>query len=205
MSFDADCEGIPRRGSTAAERAALAVKVASVWDTASHCHFNCDFRFNSQSTGMQFTPRKTIGGRAWLSIGLSSIEQEKALVLWANTSLGMLLRWWHSNRQQSGRGNIGKSTLQTLPVMDVTALRPKQLKAVVSIFDELKDEKLLPLHELDKDPVRQKLDERFALEVLGLPASVVEPGGPLELLRMKLAQEPSVHGGKVTDGEDEGE
>jgi hypothetical protein len=89
--------------------------------------------------------------------------------------------------------------------MDVTALRPKQLKAVVSIFDELKDEKLLPLHELDKDPVRQKLDERFALEVLGLPASVVEPGGPLELLRMKLAQEPSVHGGKVTDGEDEGE
>ncbi len=38
MSFDPDGEGIPRRGSTPAERAALAVKVASVWDTASHCH-----------------------------------------------------------------------------------------------------------------------------------------------------------------------
>jgi hypothetical protein len=88
MSFDADCEGIPRRGSTADERAALAVKVASVWNTASHCHFNCDFQFNSQSTGMQFTPRKTIGGRAWLSIRLPSVEQEKALVLWANTSFG---------------------------------------------------------------------------------------------------------------------
>jgi hypothetical protein len=81
MSFDADREGIPRRGSTAAERAALRIKVATVWDTASHCHFNCDFQFNSQSTGMQFTPRKTIGGRAWLSIRLSSVEQEKALVL----------------------------------------------------------------------------------------------------------------------------
>lgn len=102
MSFDADCEGIPRRGSTAAEQAALTLKVASVWETASHCHFNRDFRFNSQSTGMQFTPRKTIGGRAWLSIRLSSIEQEKALVLCANTSLGILLRWWHSNKQQSG-------------------------------------------------------------------------------------------------------
>jgi hypothetical protein len=106
MSFDADCEGIPRRGSTAAEQAALAIKVANVWDTASHCHFNRDFRFNSQSTGMQFTPRKTIGGRAWLSIRLPSVEQEKALVLCANTSLGMLLRWWHSNKQQSGRGSI---------------------------------------------------------------------------------------------------
>ena len=199
MSFDADCEGIPRRGSTAAERAALALKVASVWDTASHCHFNCDFRFNSQSTGMQFTPRKTIGGVAWLSIRLSSVKREKALVLWANTSLGMLLRWWHSNKQQSGRGRIGKSALQTLPVLDVTALKPKQLKAAVSIFDDLKDENLLPLHELDKDQVRQNLDNRFALEVLGLPASVVEPGGPLELVRMKLAQEPSIRGGKAAD------
>jgi hypothetical protein len=205
MSFDADCEGVPRHGATEAERASLALKVASVWESASHCHFNCDFRFNSQSTGMQFTPRKTIGGRAWLSLRLSTVEQEKALVLWANTSLGMLLRWWHSNKEQAGRGNIGKSMLQSLPVLDVTALKPKQLKAAVSIFDDLKDEKLLPLHQLDKDQMRQRLDKLIALEVLGLPASVVQPEGPLELTRMKLAQEPSIRGGKATAGEDEDE
>lgn len=204
MSFDADCEGIPRRGATAAERAALALKVASVWETASHCHFNRDFRFNSQSTGMQFTPRKTIGGRAWLSIRLSSVKQEKALVLWANTSLGMLLRWWHSNKQQAGRGSIGKSMLQTLPVLDVTALSATQLKAAVQLFDAMSGLGLLPLHEIDKDPVRQKLDRCFALEVLRLPTSAVQPGGPLELVRMKLAQEPSIRGGKATD-EDEGD
>ena len=203
MSFGPDCEGIPRRGSTAAERAALALKVARVWDTASHCHFNRDFRFNSQSTGMQFTPRKAIGGRAWLSIRLASAKQEKALVLWANTSLGMLLRWWHSNRQQAGRGSISKSMLQTLPVLDVTALNATQLKAAVQLFDAMSGLDLLPLHEIDKDPVRQKLDNRFALEVLGLPASVVEPGGPLELVRMKLAQEPSIRGGKATEEREE--
>jgi hypothetical protein len=197
MSFDADCEGIPRRGSTATERAALAVKVASVWATASHCHFNCDFRFNSQSTGMQFTPRKTIGGRAWLSIRLSSVEQGKALVLWANTSLGMLLRWWHSNKQQSGRGNIGKSTLQTLPVLDVTALKPKQLAEAVALFDAMSGEPLLPLHEIDTDLVRRELDEKFARNVLGLAASIVTPGGALELLRMKMAREPSIRGAKA--------
>jgi hypothetical protein len=196
MSFDADCEGIPRRGSTAQEQAALDLKVASVWNTASHCHFNCDFQFNSQSTGMQFTPRKTIGGRAWLSIRLSSVEQEKALVLWANTSLGMLLRWWHSNKQQSGRGNIGKSALQTLPVLDVTALAPKQLAEAVKLFDAMSGRPLLPLHEIDVDSVRKELDEEFARNVLGLAAPIFASGGPFELLRMKLAREPSIRGNK---------
>ena len=58
---------------------------------------------------MQFTPRKSIGGRAWLSISLETAEREKALVLWANTSLGFAAYWWHANKQQSGRGSIGRS------------------------------------------------------------------------------------------------
>jgi hypothetical protein len=172
------------------------LKVKSIWDTASHCHFNRDFQFNSQSTGMQFTPSKTIGGRAWLSIKLSSIEQEKALVLWANTSLGMLLRWWHSNKQQSGRGSVSKSVLQTLPVLDVTALEPTQITASVKLFDAMNRMELLPLHDIDKDPVRQALDEKFATEVLRLPPAMMAPGGPLELLRRKLAREPSIRGSK---------
>src|SRR5205807_234993 len=122
--------------ATAPEQAAVAVKVAAVWASASHGHFNCDFRFNSQSTGMQFTSRKTIGGVAWLAISLSSVEQEKALVLWGNTSLGMLLRWWHSNKQQAGRVRIGKAMAQTLPVFDVVSLSPKQLEAAARIFDQ---------------------------------------------------------------------
>src|SRR6266853_5119051 len=124
------------------------------------CHCNLDFQFNSQPTAMQFTPRKTIGGRAWLSILLKSEDFEKALVLWANTSLGLLLRWWHSNKQQSGRGNIGKSTLQTMPILDVTALSAKQLERAVKIIDEMCYKPMVPIHEIDKDPVRKELDER---------------------------------------------
>jgi hypothetical protein len=186
------------RGSTAEERIALAAKVAAVWDTVSHCHFNCDFRFNSQSTNMQFTPRKTIGGRAWLSIRLSSTQHEKALVAWANTSLGVLLRWWHSNRQQSGRGNIGKSTLQTLPILDVTALEPKQLAAAVAVFDGMSRKPLRPLHEIDQDSIRKELDEKFMQSVLGVDAPLLaSPGGAFEMLRMKMAREPSIRGSKA--------
>ena len=196
MSFEADSEGVPRQGSTPEEQAIVDRKVKDIWDTASHCHFNRDFQFNSQSTGMQFTPRETIGGRAWLSINLSSVDQEKALVVWANTSLGLLLHWWHANKQQSGRGSIGKKMLHTLPILDVTALEPRLLAEAVKLFDSMSEQPLLPLHELDSDPVRKELDEAFARNVLRLPESILTSGGPLALLREKLSREPSIRGSK---------
>ena len=91
---------------------------------------------------------------------------------------------------------IGKSALQTLPVLDVTALTPQQLDAAVKIFDAMSGQALLPLHEMDKDPVRKELDEQFARNVLGLAEPILIQDGPLEILRMKLSREPSVRGGK---------
>ena len=196
MSFEGDSEGVPRQGSTSEEQTIVDLKVENIWNTASHCHFNRDFRFNSQSTGMQFTPRETIGGTAWLSIKLSSGDQEKALVVWANTSLGLLLHWWHANKQQSGRGRIGKNMLHTLPILDVTALEPRLLAEAVKLFDAMSEQPLLPLHKLDSDPVRKELDEAFARNVLRLPESILTSGGPLELLREKLSREPSIRGSK---------
>jgi hypothetical protein len=196
LEFEADSEGQPRKGKNTKEQDAVNEKLASVWATASHCHFNRDFRFNSQSTGMQYTARRTIGGRAWLSIQFASEEQEKALVAWGNTSLGLLLHWWHANKQQSGRGSIGKSALQNLPVLDVTALAPTMLKIAAKIFDEMRNKPLLPIHEIGNDPVRRELDERFSREVLNLPAALFAPDGAMELLRLKLAREPSIRGGK---------
>ena len=196
MCFDGDSECLPLKGSTIEEQESIDKKIANIWATASHCHCNLDFRFNSQSTAMQFTPRRTIGGRAWRAIQASSDQEEKGLVVWANTSLGLLLRWWHSNKQQSGRGSISKSTLHTLPVLDLSALSAKQRCAAVGLFDSMCRKQLLPIHEIDKDPTRKELDERFCREVLNLPESIMAPGGPLELLRMKLAAEPSIRGNK---------
>ncbi len=196
LAFDGDCEGLPIKSVKQAEKKMIEEKVASVWESASHCHFNRDFRFNSQSTGMQFTPRRTIGGRAWQSIKLSSVEQDKALVLWANTSMGLLLHWWQANKQQPGRGSIGKLAMLDLPILDVTALTDKQLKAAVKLFDAFCGIPLSPLHEMDKDQARKNLDNEFALKVLGLPAKITEAEGPLELLRRKMAREPSILGHK---------
>jgi len=196
LSFDGDMQAQTKSTKNQDEREAVDLKAATVWASASHCHFNQNFRFNSQPTAMQFTPRKTIGGRAWTSIALSTEDQEKALVLWGNTSLGLLVHWWIANKQQSGRGNVTPNVLEHLPVWDVTALTPDQLKKAAKLFDVMCGKQLLPIHEIDKDPNRKELDERFAREVLGSSESIIQSGGPLELLRMKLAQEPSIRGNK---------
>ncbi len=196
IAFDADREAIPRQVNSPEEQSAIDTRAAEVFETASHCHSNLDFGFNGQSTAMQFTEEKTIGGRAWISIKLATVEHEKALALWGNTLLGLLMFWWHSSKQHPGRGILTKTTLATLPILDVTALSDAQLQRAVQIFDDTCQLPLKPLHELDIDENRKILDRRFYGEVLGLPAAIFADGGPLDILRQKLSREPSIRGSK---------
>ena len=55
---------------------------------------------------------------------------------------------------------------------------------------------MLPVNQIDADPVRAELDRRLFSEVLGLPEELCAKDGPMDLLRRKLAAEPSIHGGK---------
>jgi hypothetical protein len=196
MEFEADSEGILRQGKDSTEDKYARDKADRIWAISSHCHFNRDFRFNSQSTAMQFTSRKTIGGRAWPSINLANAEHEKALVLWANSTFGILPHWWHANKQQAGRGGIGVSALESLPVLDVTKLSKDALSRAVAIFDYMKHRELRPINEIAHDSVRWEIDVRLATEVLGFPPELMTPDGPLALLRQKLALEPSITGSK---------
>ena len=196
LQFEADCEGVPRHVQSQDEQQLIDEKAQRIFKTASHCHSNLDFQFNAQSTAIQFTERKTIGGTAWISIQLEVVEQEKALVVWGNTLLGLLMFWWHSSKQQAARGRLTKTTLATLPVLDVSALTPAQLASAARIFDDTCQLPLKPLHELHLDDNRKLLDRRFYGEVLNLPDSLLRDNGPLDILRVKLAQEPSIRGSK---------
>ena len=76
------------------------------------------------------------------------------------------------------------------------SLTDEQITAAKNVFDELCDKNFLPFDQIDEDAARAELDRRLVTEVLGLPEMLVEHGGPIELLRRKLAQEPQIHGGK---------
>ncbi|MCY3836104.1 MAG: hypothetical protein OXF83_06670 [Anaerolineaceae bacterium] len=166
--------------------------------TASHVHHNRDFRFNSQSLSACWTESKTLGGRAWPSLLFHGGEvHEKAYVVWANSTWGILCYWWHATKQQSGRGMIPVTALPALPTLDLRALSDEQLTAAGRIFHDHKQRPMLPINQIDEDENRAELDRRLLTEVLGLPAALCTGAeSPLALLRRKLAAEPSIHGGK---------
>ena len=82
---------------------------------------------------------------------------------------------------------------QTLNVRTLTA---GQVAAAKAAFEDLRERRFLPFDQIDEDPARAELDHRLLMDVLGLPESLVEPDGPIDLLRRKLAREPQIHGGK---------
>jgi len=142
------------------------------------------------------TDRKTLGGTAWPSVVFKNEACEKAFAVWHNTTPGLLLRWWYSNRQQAGRGRMTVTTIPAMPSLDVRQLSKAQLKTADKIYDEMKDRPMLSFHRLHKDKVRHELDRRVLVDMLGLPESICAGNGPLQLLREKLAAEPSINGGK---------
>jgi hypothetical protein len=193
-----DKQGVVRQGRTPEEDTAIRSRAGRIWRSASKCHLNRDFRYNSQSTAFCYTERAAIGGRAWPSLTFRSLSHDKAFLLWANSTLGLICHWWQANKQQSGRGSITLTKLPKFRVYDFRQLTDGQLSDAASIFDEFKTRQMQPFHELDTDPVRHDLDRAVLVDVLRLDQSLVAEDGPIALLRRKLAREPSIRGGKKT-------
>jgi hypothetical protein len=190
-----DSQGIVRQGRSSAEETAVREKAARIWATASRCHFNYDFQFNSQSTAAVLTERPAIGGRAWPSITFRNEAYEAAFVLWANSTLGLLMHWWCAGKQQSGRGSITLSRLPELPIYDLRTLSGDALLLAARYLEELSGTQLLRFDQIDGDTQRHRIDALVG-QIFGIPERLLAAGGAFDLLRRKLAHEPSITGGR---------
>ena len=170
-------------------------RAVAAWNrTASRLHFNRDFQLNSQALAACVTP-ESIGGRAWPNFLPEKGAWVWPLVLWANTTLGLLAFWWIGTRQQQGRTILPITQLPRLTVLDPQALEPGQLTRAKALFERFKGETFLPANEAYRDETRQALDRAVLVEFLELPEEILEP---LSILRDQWCDEPSVHGGKKT-------
>ena len=182
-----DSEGIIKTGKE--------TRAAEIWATRSYAHHNRDFGFSSQPLGVAFTLDRTIGGRAWPNVRMESRAHETAYSLWGNSTFGLMSYWYHSSRQQTGRGLMPVTAIRTMPFLNINRLSDTQLDAAESIFEKMASREFLPANEAWRDESRKELDQRVLVEMLNLPESVLEP---FELLRLKWCLEPSVHAGKST-------
>ena len=187
LIVEPDSEGVVRERSE--ERA------ANAWGTATRLHFNRDFRLNSQSLAACLTPMSTLGGTAWPNFRMTDRRHETAVVLWANTTLGLMFFWWQGTKQQAGRARLTVSRLPDLPVLDPRALGDAQHALARDLLERFRERTFLPANEAYRDETRQALAAAVLVELLGLPASILEP---LAVLRTQWCGEPTVHGGKAT-------
>ena len=183
--------GEPREGDE--------TRASERWDrAASRLHSNLDFRLNSQSLAMCLTPQKSLGGTAWPNVIPYEQRYEMPLLLWSNSTPGLILYWWCGTRQQQGRARITITKLPELPVLDPRALTEEQANRCSTVFEDFKDRVFLPANEAYRDEARKELDRALFVgsdSVLQLDPGLVEG---LDLLRDEWCAEPSVHGGKAT-------
>ena len=164
-----------------------------LWQTASRSHLTLDFRFTSQPLSVAFTERKSIGGTAWPNVSFEDERYDYAFAVWGNSTLGLLSYWWHSSRQQDGRGRTTMRTIETMPILDLRALSDAQLDTAREVFEEFRGLELRPAYLADRDANRALLDRRVVCDVLGLGEDVYDG---VRLVAGKWCGEPSVHGGK---------
>lgn len=165
---------------------------------ATRLHINTDFRLTSQPLGACLTPVPAIGGRAWTSFqaavcddGEQAALWEKTLALRMNSTIGLVGRWYMSNRQQSGRANLTVTTIGNIPVVDCRERSPGQFEQAGQAFDTLSAATLLPASHAHHDPTRQQVDSALLCDVLDLPAELLDS---LATLREQWTNEPSVRG-----------
>ncbi len=182
-----DRQGISRMG--------LRQQAAELWSNgASRLHFNLDFQINSQPLAACLTEKPSLGGRAWPNF-IADKRWEISLVLWANTTLGLISFWGAGTRQQQGRSILTITRLQQLLSIDARKLTRKQLELSKQIFDAFQDKDFLPANEAYRDNSRIALDRAVLVTLLGFEDSLLDH---VAILREQWCAEPSVHGGKAT-------
>ena len=165
------------------------------WERAGNLHIGTDMRFNASPTSAAYTVKPSGGGRSWPSVKMASRDFERATCAWFNSTLGLMCYWIDSNRTQDARAGSSVTAITQFATLDVGQLSDAQLAAAVAIFDDLCRERMLPANEAYRDPVRQEIDRRFLLDVLGLGEESVEQ---FAILRNQWCAEPTVTGTKKT-------
>ena len=188
-------------GLTAQPNAALLLKAGrehmNVWQHAGTLHTTPDVRSTSQPIAAVLTENPTLGVRSWFTLRVIGdtvpfkFNREIAASLWLNSTFGLLFHASYSVRSQLGRSTAGRTTLRSLPTLDVRQLQDWQLDAAESVFRDIRDVRFRPFYMCVVDENRINLDERLVREVLGLGDAAVKA---VARIRMLLAQEPSIYG-----------
>jgi hypothetical protein len=126
-----------------------------------------------------------LGNTWWAFQSDLTPEQEKALLLWLNSTPALLLMLSRRVTTEGAWMQVKKPQWAAMPVLDVRALPPDALARLSGVFDDLGGRELLALAKLAVDPARAAIDAALSV-ALDLP--------DFAPLRQLLAREPGLTG-----------
>jgi hypothetical protein len=136
----------PNYGSHLWERAGNILLVERLWPITHRVlavGFDCEILGN---TWWAFKPRSMTG------------DHEKALLLWLNSSLALLLYFGRRVITRSAWMQMKQPGWESMPVLDVRSLSTSQVNALAVAYDSLSTQGLEPLARLNSDAVRCRID-----------------------------------------------
>jgi len=161
-------------------------KVTDLWPLAGRVLISERLRLNTQSL-MALRVNKPVLSNVWWPFSfkkkLANTRREKALVLWLNSTLGLLTMLTHREETEGAWVKFKKPVLEGLPVINLAALSRDQLAQLSLAYNRLSVQSLLPLPQMNEDAVRAEIDTAIA-RALRLP--------DFSILREMLAREPVV-------------
>ena len=139
-------------------------------------------RLNSPGLGSAWVPCKPN-----VSENQQQSHIEKALCVYLNSSIGVLAILGNRSNRKPTYPNISIDDMHKFLVPDFTALDDDAINTLASAYDAHADKTLLPLPQVDADPVRATLDDAVCA-ALDIDAEEVAT------IRRHIAAEPSVTG-----------
>ncbi|PDT15755.1 hypothetical protein CO670_16225 [Rhizobium sp. J15] len=158
----------------------------AVWDKAGNILLVSRLRTNTHKVIATGFDQDVLGNTWWAfkDIGLAA-DQRKALLLWLNSSFGLLLYFGRRAITQGAWMQMKKPAWEGMPVLDVRGINAATTAKLASTYDLLSSSILHPLAQLDADPTRLKIDQAIC-DALALPS--------LTPVRELLVREPGLTG-----------
>jgi hypothetical protein len=159
-------------------------QASDLWPKAARVAIATRLRVNTQRIAAIRVDSKILSNVWWPFLLFDETEEaEKSLVLWLNSTLGLLILLAHRQEVQGSWVAFQKPILNNLPILDLGVLPKEKTKALAKTYDLLAFDTILPFPNLVRDGTRQKIDEAI-VEALDLP--------DISVLRELLSREPIV-------------
>ena len=136
-------------------------------------------------------------GSAWVTCRpiSDSVQAEQAIALYMNSSIGILSRLGGRSNRVLSYPRFALPDIRNTPIP--AAVATTAAKALSEAYATLASESLQPFPELDRDPIRQQIDDAISQALSLDPERVAE-------IRRDLAEEPSITNRRYrADSEDE--